>query len=440
MRDDFPNQDDLLAYLQEQLPAAEAAALEARLAQSPALREELERTRTVLALVQEASEEANIRRANELLERTIRAGASDLHLDLTRDGAVARLRVDGVLHESESFSGEVGRGALHRLKQLLGIDLVEQQRPADGRCDLVLDNKRYDLRGSFLPTLYGGRLVIRVFDASTVQLGLDRLGFFADELEAVRRLTRLPSGLLVAAGPTGAGKTTVLYSLLHELARPEVNVLSIEDPVELALPWVAQVRLQPAIGNTYPSLLRAILRQDPDVIMVGEVRDTETLQMSIQAALTGHLVLATLHARDAVGVIRRLVEMGAEPYLLAEVLVGVIGCRLARLNCPHCASEVAAQGSAPAVLGLDPRGLTHQAGAGCERCRQTGYRGRSGIFEVVEVSAALADAIANGASDQVLREQAFAGELPDFRGHAVRLVAEGRTTPGEAARVLSLEW
>ncbi len=437
-----PTQDDLVAYLRGELPAAESAAIDARLARDERLRALLERTREVMQIVAEAGDETTIRRVNDYLERTIRAGASDLHLDLERDGGVTRLRIDGVLHEQERLPIAAARATLARLKSIFAMPADNTDRPADGRCPFDLDGRQYDLRGSFLPGIHGGRVCVRVLDSSSALAAWDKLGLFPEEQAALERLVRLPHGLITVTGPTGSGKTTLLYALVRLIAGEAINVMSVEDPVELDLPWVAQSAVSVAKGVTFPYLMRAIMRHDPDVVLVGEIRDLETAEMAVQMALTGHLVLTTLHTYSSIGTIHRLLDIGLEPFLVSSSLRGTVSMRLVRKTCAECATESSSPISATAAaqLGLTGRDLTWRAGRGCEACRGTGFRGRTGLYEVVEVSNALADAIAMRAPDEVLREQAFTGGLPTMQQHAARLVTEGLTTPEEAARVLSINW
>ncbi len=439
MHEGFPTEDDLVAYVQGRLPADETDWIDARAADDAGLREAVERTRTVVAILAEATQEATVRRVNSYLEQGFRSRASDLHLDLNHDGGVVRLRIDGVLHEIDRLPLDTARAAVARLKELLAMPVTDSRRPADGRLLCEMDGKRLDLRGSYLPGINGGRLCLRYLDRSGVSLGLDQVHLLPEELAAIRRMIRQPYGIIVTSGPTGSGKTTLMYSMIRELAGESLNVLSIEDPVELDLPWVAQTAISPAAGVTFATALRAVMRQDPDVIMVGEIRDRESLDGCVQAALTGHLVLTQLHADTGVGAIRRLLDMGVEPFLLRSSLIGVTAQRLARRVCDQCGREVECRFPAAAVrLGIEPEGLVYRAGEGCEHCRHTGFRGRTGLYEVVEVTPALADAIGDGAEDHILRELAFSGDLPDLRGHAARKVADGVTSVEEAARVLSL--
>lgn len=438
MRDGFPTTDDLVAYLRGRLDDQETQALEGLLADSEPLRQELARTRDVLAIVDAASEEATVRRVNDYLDRAVAARASDIHVEANASGGVVRLRVDGVLQVIEELSSEAVRATLGRVRQLFGMAVENTVQAQDGRHRTTIAGLQLDLRGSYLPGIHGGRCCIRLLSRADVLVAWDRLGFLPVQDAAVRRAITAPHGLVVCCGPTGSGKTTVLYTLLHEIARPEVNVVSIEDPVEVDLPWVHQTQVAPQHGMGFAPLMRAIMRQDPDVILVGEIRDRETLDMGAQAALTGHLVMTTMHTKDGVGAIRRLLDLGVEPFILSNVLLAVVVSRLARRVCPDCGQPATLRPSLAARLDLPSDEGDYRAGAGCDSCRQTGYRGRVALFEVIESHAALSDAIANHASDDILREQAFATGQPTHRQHAAELVRQGITTAEEAARILSL--
>ncbi|MBI5831849.1 MAG: type II/IV secretion system protein [Armatimonadetes bacterium] len=442
MSDFSPTQDDLVAYLRGQLTAAESGAIDARLARDERLRDLLERTREVLRIVTESTEDSTVRRANDYLRRGIEAGASDVHLDLERDGGVVRLRIDGALHEVDRLPIAAARAVLARFKTLFAMPPENTDLPADGRLAFGHGEKRLDLRGSFLPGIHGGRLCARILDQTTALAPWDKLGLFPEEEAALQRLARLPHGMVTVTGPTGSGKTTLLYALVRLLAGEAINCVSVEDPVEFDLPWVAQSSVNPARGVTFAYLLRAVLRQDPDVIMVGEIRDLESLQMLVQCAITGHLALTTLHTYNAVATISRLLDVGLEPFLVSSSLRGIVGMRLVRKVCPECAEEVRAPlaASVAEALGIADRGIPWRRGRGCTACHQSGFRGRTGVYEIVEVSSALADAIAAREPEPTLRELAFTGTLPTMQGHAARLVIDGVTTPDEAARVLGITW
>ena len=438
MRDDFPTSEDLVAYLRERLNADETHALEGRLADSEQLRRELDRTREVLAIVDAAGEEATIRRVNDYLDRASQANASDLHVETTSSGGLVRLRVDGVLHVIDELSSEAARACLARLRQLFAMEVENEVQAQDGRHRTTIADRRLDLRGSFLPGIHGGRCCVRLLARADVLVEWDKLGFLPEEDAAVRRILTAPHGLVICTGPTGSGKTTVLYTLLGEVAREAINVMSVEDPVEVDLPWVHQSQIAPQRGMDYVPLLRAIMRQDPDVVMVGEIRDRETAEMVAGMAITGHLVLTQLHTSGTVAAIRRLIDVGLEPYVVSSILRGVVASRLVRAVCPNCGGPAKIRAGEAEQLELDPTADGYRAGDGCETCRQTGYKGRRAAFEILEMNPALRDAIAANSTDDILQEQAFATGLPTLREHAAELVRQGVTTAEEVLRVMSL--
>jgi len=286
-------------------------------------------------------EEAPIIQAvNTFILQAIRAGASDIHLEPQDKIVRVRFRIDGILHDIASTSSRVHPALVSRIKILSRMNIAERRLPQDGRFQIKLDNRTVDFRVSSLPTIFGEKMVIRILDKSTLLLNLDRLGFEPDDLEKFTRLIKYPYGMVLLTGPTGSGKTTTLYSALNFINRPELNIITIEDPVEYQLPGINQVQINPKIDFTFANALRSIMRQDPDIIMVGEIRDRETAEIAIHAALTGHLVLSTLHTNSATGAIVRLQEMGVPSYLISSALLGVVAQRLVRKICPHCQTEL----------------------------------------------------------------------------------------------------
>lgn len=438
MRSDFPTSDDLVAYLRGRLSKDEQAELETRLAHDTDLRRELDHTRTVLEIVESAAEETTVRRVNAWLDQAASSGASDLHLDLTADGGVLRLRIDGVLHVVESLESGPARAALGRLKQLCGMAPANFAQPEDGRGELTFGERRLDLRGSYLPGVDGGRVCLRFLSRDAALAPWDRVFPRPANAAAVRRLMGRPYGLILVVGPTGSGKTTVMYTLAGAVANEQVNVVSLEDPVEFNLPWIAQAAIRPWLGLGYVEMLRAVMRQDPDVILLADLPDLATAHLAVNAALTGHLVVATLHQHDCLSAIAHLRDLGLESFLLASTLAGVVSSRLVRRVCPDCGVDVPPRSAtALMALGLDGRCDTVREGRGCDTCRQTGYKGRSALLEIVEVNQALSDALGRDAPREVLAELAFSDELPSFRGQAAELVTSGVTTPEEAYRVLA---
>ncbi len=323
-----------------------------------------------------------VRAVNDLIERAARERASDIHIEPLDGGLRVRFRIDGQLRPVEAPQAAMAGAVASRIKVLAGLDVAEHRLPQDGRIRTSVAGREIDIRVSIVPTLWGEGVVLRLLDREQVPLDLRRLGFDEDQAGTIERLLERPHGILLVTGPTGSGKTTTLYAALTLLNRIERKLLTVEDPVEYRLPGVNQVQVRPRIGLDFAATLRSLLRHDPDVIMVGEIRDAETARIAVQAALTGHLVLSTLHTNDAAGAAPRLLDMGVEPYLLASVLVGVVGQRLVRTLCPACAGRVTPPADLARRYGLP--GSVGQA-KGCSACRGAGYAGRTLIAEVLNV-------------------------------------------------------
>jgi general secretion pathway protein E len=349
------------------------------------------------------------------------------------------MRIDGVLHAVYRIPKAVHNALTNRFKIMARLD-ISGRKPQDGRMRTARGEGEMDLRVSTIPTAFGDKVVIRVLDPSVLVRDLPELGFLAGEREELERWLHRPHGLVVVTGPTGSGKTTTLYSALQALASPEVNVVTIEDPIEMVHESFNQIQADPHTGTSFAEALRHVLRQDPDVIMVGEVRDGETAVQAVQAALTGHLVLTTLHTNDTVGAVCRLADLGVPPFLLAATLVGALSQRLVRNVCPACASDVVLTADEVAALRVahpeEQAGrLVARRGRGCPKCRYTGYYGRSGIFEVLGINGRLRKLVAEGATPEVLGRTARQDGLRTLREHAVAKVAAGVTTLEEALRV-----
>lgn len=351
-----------------------------------------------------------VRYVNTLIREAMDQGASDVHLEAASEGAVTRFRVDGVLSAANAPPPEHRDAVISRIKLLSDLDIAEHRRPQDGRIRVRLASRELDLRVSIVPTLHGESVVLRLLEPHGRPTHLQDLGLSEEIHSRFLALARRPHGLLLVTGPTGAGKTTTLYAALHCRNLRTEKLITVEDPIEYRLADIAQVPVHRAAGVTFASALRSILRQDPDVLMVGEMRDTETAEVAVQAAMTGHLVLSTLHTIDAVAAVPRMLDLGVAAYLVAATLDGVLAQRLVRRNCKHCVEPVEA--SAELLEGILPEGgvragdLVVYRGRGCEHCGGTGYRGRVGIFELLVVSEALRDAIAHGAGRTVMREVA----------------------------------
>jgi general secretion pathway protein E len=374
-----------------------------------------------------------IRLLNALLIQAVREGASDIHVEPFESRLAIRFRVDGVMREVLSPRRELAPLLVSRVKVMARLDIAEKRLPQDGRISLRIGGRAVDVRVATIPSGAGERVVLRLLDKQTGRMALDRLGLGERCLDEIERQIRKPHGILLVTGPTGSGKTTTLYGILSRLNDRTRSILTVEDPVEYYIDGIGQTQVNTRIDMSFARGLRAILRQDPDVVMVGEIRDLETAQIAVQASLTGHLVLSTLHTNTAVGAVTRLRDMGVEPFLLASSLVGVLAQRLVRLLCSECRQPYAPDAGEARALGLDPLPTLYRA-AGCEQCRGTGYRGRTGIFEFIAIDETLKTLIHGNASEQELETYARS-QAPGIRDDGRRRVIEGATTAEELFRV-----
>jgi len=386
----------------------------------------------------EASSEPIIAAVEYLLHYAFEQRASDIHIEPRREESIIRMRIDGVLHPVHRIPKGVHGAIANRFKIMARLDIA-YRKPQDGRIRTARGDAEMELRVSTIPTTFGDKVVVRVLDPSVLVRDLSELGFLPEERETFERWLLRPHGLIVVTGPTGSGKTTTLYSALQALASPEVNVVTIEDPIEMVHEDFNQIAANPRTGTSFAEALRHVLRQDPDVIMVGEVRDADTATQAVQAALTGHLVLTTLHTNDAVAAIARLRDLGVPSFLIAATLTGVVAQRLVRQVCPACAEDVPLTADEVAGLGVphpeDHAGeLLARRGPGCAKCRYTGYYGRAGLFELLAVNARLRHLIADGATPEALARTARQDGLKGLRDHAVQKVAAGVTSYEEAMR------
>ncbi len=385
-----------------------------------------------------ARDEAAERSAVSVLERVIaRAaadGASDIHFEPRVEEFHVRFRIDGTFRDVAVLPTTMAPAVVARVKVLSGMDIAEHRLPQDGRFSATVGDQRLDMRSSTYPTVHGEKAVLRLLDSGRLRLQLDRAGITGDTLEGVRQLIHRPEGILLITGPTGSGKTSTLYAALGELVQTGKNIVTIEDPVEYALPGVNQGQTNDKAGFTFAKGLRSILRQDPDVIMVGEIRDCETLEVAIEASLTGHLVLWTLHTNSAVATIARLLDMGLEPYLLASSVIGIVAQRLVRRICSTCRTEV----QTPAALRAMFRAgepASYFRGTGCHDCRGTGFRGRIGIFELLKMESNISELVLTRAPDSRFDAAARANGMVSLREECLALVGRGETTLEEVLRV-----
>jgi general secretion pathway protein E len=375
-----------------------------------------------------------IRLMNALLTQAVREGASDVHLEIFESRALVRFRVDGGLRDVVEPRRGLHPAMVSRIKVMASLDIAEKRLPQDGRIALRIAGRAIDVRVSTIPTANGERVVLRLLDKQAGRLTLDALGMAAHTRDAIDALIQEPHGILLVTGPTGSGKTTTLYSALSRLDRKTRNILTVEDPIEYELDGIGQTPVNPRIEMTFARALRAILRQDPDVVMIGEIRDLETAQIAVQASLTGHLVLATLHTNDAPGAVTRLIDMGVEPYLLASTMNGVLAQRLVRRLCAECKAPYEPDAAERSVFAGNAPERLYRA-AGCGACNFSGYKGRTGIYELLIADEALRHQIHDSAEESVLRAMAVKAGMVRLRDDGMRYVRDGVTSLDEVLRV-----
>ncbi|TMI77110.1 MAG: type IV-A pilus assembly ATPase PilB [Bacillati bacterium ANGP1] len=383
-----------------------------------------------------------VRLVNVIISQSIGDGASDIHIEPHRRSVQVRYRVDGLLHDVMTPPKALQAAIVSRIKIMANLDIAERRLPQDGRIHVAIENKEFDLRVSTLPTVFGEKVVMRILDQSSTRLGMGKLGFTPATLEVWEAMADKPYGMILVSGPTGSGKTTTLYSTLHKINTTDKNIVTVEDPVEYQLPRVNQVQINPKAGLTFANGLRSFLRQDPDIIMVGEIRDKETAEIAIQASLTGHLVLSTIHTNDAPSAATRLVDMGVEPFLISSSVIGVLAQRLARTICLHCKEAYTPPVEALQRLGLKPEQdeeIVFYRGRGCDRCKGAGYKGRLGIFELMPISEPIREIILKGGSAAQIRDQAIAEGMKTLADDGILKVLEGVTTIDELLRVVYVE-
>ena len=379
-----------------------------------------------------------IRFVNSLIERAFAERASDIHLEPQEGEMVVRMRIDGLLRRVLTVPAELQSTVISRLKIMGGMDIAERKVPQDGHAMLRVKGSEIDLRISSMPTVYGEKIVLRLLNKTSQLLSRDAIGLEGEDLEYYRTLLKNPSGVILLVGPTGSGKSTTMCVMLRDLAREEVNIVTLEDPVEYYIPGVSQCQINEKTGMTFAGGLSAILRQDPDIISVGEIRDGETASIAMRAAITGHLVLSTLHTNDAPSAVDRLRDVGVEPWLISGALRGVVSQRLVRRICPHCKRAYHPASDELALLGLDDApDLVFYKGEGCPDCHNTGYTGRRAVFESLMIDAPLRRLITAGASADELADEARRHGFTTMRERCRDLVLRGETTAEEAARTIS---
>jgi len=380
-----------------------------------------------------------VKLVNNIFFQAVHSRASDIHIEPYEDEARVRFRIDGVLHDVFTLPKHQIAALLSRLKIMANLNIAERRLPQDGQSRIKIGRDLVDIRVSVIPTLGGERVMLRLLDKARGKLGLDQIGFSPEMLNRFRNLINIPHGIILLTGPTGSGKTTTLYAALNELNCEERNILTVEDPIEYQLPGIGQMQVKPKINLTFANCFRHILRQDPDVIMIGEIRDLETAEIAIQASLTGHLVLSTLHTNDSASAITRLIDMGIEPYLISSSVIAVMAQRLIRVVCPHCKSPYGPQEQMISLWSEKEkaslvRGQFYK-GLGCESCIQTGYMGRTGIFEMLFIDDDIKDLTTKRAGSHVIKQVAVEKGMSTLREDGLRKALAGETTLEEVCRV-----
>ena len=383
-----------------------------------------------------------IRLVNSIIERGAGNGSSDIHIEPMADELKVRMRIDGVLHEILSVPKSLQNSVISRIKIMVDMDISEHRIPQDGRANVRVKGRDYDLRVSTLPTKYGEKVVIRFLEKSEALLSKQGIGLSGRHLEEYTKLIHNPNGVILICGPTGSGKSTTMYTMISELNREEVNLVTLEDPIEYDMAGVNQVQINEKVGMTFANGLRAILRQDPDIIAVGEIRDGETAQIAMRAAITGHLVLSTIHTNSSIATISRLIDIGVEPYIINSAVKGVISQRLVRKLCPVCKKPYDPTDEDLETLGMtretyEPAKMHFYKPTGCPDCMNTGFKGRTAVFEILTLNADIKDKLRDNASESEIRQAIFKSGFKPMIDDCRRLVAEGITTVSEASRLLS---
>ncbi len=400
---------------------------------------EEEKESKVIEIDENASQKDSpaIKLVNLIIAQAVKDGASDIHFEPEEKKFRVRARIDGVLHEIEpSPPKNLESAIISRIKVMCNMNIAEKRLPQDGRVRIKVGNKNVDLRVSSFPTIYGENIVIRILDKSNMMLDINQLGLSEEDLKIINNIIRLPNGVILVTGPTGSGKTTTLYAFLTTINSPDKNIITMEDPVEYRIPGIRQSQVDVKAGLTFSVGLRSIVRQDPDVILIGEIRDIETAEIAIQSALTGHLVFSTLHTNDAPSAATRLIDMGIEPFLISSSLRCVVAQRLVRLLCPKCKEPYTPDIDILQKLKLPPdRNYTFYKEKGCEECKNTGFKGRVGIFEIMQISDKIRELIVRKESANAIRERAISEGMKTLRDDGIRRVIAGDTSLSEVFRL-----
>ena len=398
---------------------------------------EKEETTSAEKLKQLSAETPVVKLVNLVLSQAIMERASDIHIEPEEKTLQVRYRVDGILHDSLTPPKHLQAAIISRVKILANLDIAESRIPQDGRFQILINGREIDFRVSTLPTVYGENIVLRILDKSSLMLNLEDLGIEQEAYKKLKEMIASSYGVILVSGPTGSGKTTTLYSILHGLNTPDKNIITVEDPVEYRLKRIRQAQVNVKAGLTFATGLRAILRQDPDILMVGEIRDSETAKIAIESALTGHLVLSTIHTNDAPGGLTRLTEMGIEPFLSASAIIGIIAQRLVRKLCNNCKVSYKATASNLSELRLTDgsKDIKFYRAAGCVQCRNTGYKGRNGIYEIMAVDEEIRELTLNGASADQIKRAAIKNGMRNLRYDGIRKAMQGMTSVEEVLRI-----
>ncbi|MBM3244261.1 MAG: type II secretion system protein GspE [Candidatus Omnitrophica bacterium] len=393
-----------------------------------------ERLKGTKGLAEIAEDAPIVKLVSLIIMQAVKDKASDVHIEPAEDKVLVRYRIDGILHEVQKIPKHLQSALASRVKVMARMDIAETRNPQDGRIQLKMENKDLDLRVSSFPTINGENLVLRILDKSSVLMGLAELGFAGKDLKNFDKLIRRPNGIILVTGPTGSGKTTTLYAALSTINSIEKNIITIEDPVEYEIPLIRQTQVNPKAGLTFANGLRSILRQDPDIIMVGEIRDKETAEIAIQASLTGHLVFSTLHTNDAPGALTRLIDMGIEPFLIASSITGILAQRLVRVICPKCKEKYTPSDEVMHDLGLKEKVELYR-GKGCMHCKETGFSGRVGIFELLLMNEEIKNLVTAKASSGDIKKKALAQGMTTLYEDGMEKIKSGVTTAEEMLRV-----